>query len=159
MSTQNPEEPRNGTNRIKRETVRRSLLTLAGLLCVMLAAAGVVLPLLPTTPFLLLAAACFARSSPKLDHWLHHNRLFGPYLVRYRRGDGLPMTAKVSILSLLWLSLASSACFAVPDRLWPVRWLLALIGVAVSIHILRIKTWRREKKPTTPPAISCPERE
>lgn len=119
---------------------RRVLLTAAGLLCVVLAVAGIILPLLPTTPFLLLAAACFSRSSPRLDHWLHHNRVFGRYLSRYRRGEGIPRAAKISIISLLWLSLAASAFLAVPDRLWPLRLVLALIGLGVSIHVLRIKS-------------------
>lgn len=120
----------------------RVALTLAGLVCVGLAAAGVVLPLLPTTPFLLLAAACFARSSPRLNRWLHTNRIFGVYLRRYRRGEGLPLAAKIAILSLLWLSLAASALLAVPDHLWPVRVALALLGLGVSLHILRLKTSR-----------------
>ena len=104
---------------------------------------GIFLPLLPTTPFLLLAAACFARSSPQLDDWLHHNRLFGPYLSAYRRGHGIPLRAKVSIVTLLWLSVALSAIFAIPDRLWTVRLLMVLIGLLVSIHVLRLKTFRQ----------------
>ncbi len=120
----------------------RVLLTLAGLVCVGLAAAGAVLPLLPTTPFLLLAAACFARSSPRLNRWLHTNRVFGAYLRRYRRGEGLPLAAKIAILSLLWLSLTASALLAVPDHLWPIRVALAVIGLGVSLHILRIRTYR-----------------
>lgn len=122
----------------------RFLLMAGGLLCVGLAAAGVVLPVLPTTPFLLLAAACFARSSPKLDHWLHTNRWFGGYLRRYRRGEGIPLAAKLAILSLLWVSLAASALLAVPDTHWPIRLALAAIGLAVSIHVLRIKTFRTQ---------------
>ena len=122
---------------------RRTLLVAAGFICVALAVAGIVLPLLPTTPFLLLAAACFARSSPQLDDWVHHNRLFGPYLSAYRRGHGIPLRAKVSIVTLLWLSVALSAIFAIPDRLWTVRLLMVLIGLLVSIHVLRLKTFRQ----------------
>ena len=121
---------------------QRTLLVAAGFFCVTLAVAGIVLPLLPTTPFLLLAAACFARSSPQLDDWLHHNRLFGRYLRAYRHGHGIPLRAKVSIVTLLWLSVALSAIFAIPDRLWTMRLLLVLIGLLVSIHVLRLKTFR-----------------
>ena len=121
---------------------RRTLLVAAGFVCVALAVAGIVLPLLPTTPFLLLAAACFARSSPRLDAWLHNNRLFGPYLRAYRHGHGIPLRAKVSIISLLWLSVGLSAIFAIPDRLWAARLVLVLIGLLVSIHVLRLKTFR-----------------
>ena len=109
----------------------------------MLAVAGIVLPLLPTTPFLLLAAACFARSSPRLDDWLHHNRLFGPYLRAYRDGHGIPLRVKVSIISLLWISITLSAIFAIPTRLWALRFTLVAIALLVSIHVLRIKTRER----------------
>ena len=126
-----------------RSALLRALLTVAGMVCVMLAVAGIVLPLLPTTPFLLLAAACFARSSPRLDDWLHHNRLFGPYLRAYRDGHGIPLRAKLSIVTLLWLSVALSALFAVPDRLWALRFALVAVALLVSIHALRIKTFRR----------------
>ena len=121
----------------------RWLLLLAGLLCVGLAAAGTLLPLLPTTPFLLLAAACFARSSARLHHWLHTNRLFGPYLLAYRNGEGIPLRAKVATLLLLWVSLGASLLMVVPPRLWFVRLALVLIGAGVTAHILRIKTRRQ----------------
>lgn len=119
------------------------MLVAAGFFCVALAIAGIVLPLLPTTPFLLLAAACFARSSPRLDAWLHNNRLFGPYLHAYRHGHGIPLCAKLSIVTLLWLSVALSVLFAVPDRLWALRFALVAVALLVSIHVLRIKTLRR----------------
>lgn len=126
----------------------RGFFTLAGLVCVGLGAAGAVLPLLPTTPFLLLAAACFGRSSPRLNRWLHTNRFFGSYLSRYRNGEGIPLAAKISIISLLWLSLAASALLAVPETLWPAHVVLVLIGIGVSIHVLRIKTCQaRTEKP------------
>lgn len=118
----------------------RTALLFCGLLCTALAVAGILLPLLPTTPFLLLAAACFARSSPKLHRWLHTNRFFGHYLERYRRGEGLPFIAKASILGLLWLSLSASALWAVPDAAWHLHAGLLVVGLSVSFFVLRIKT-------------------
>lgn len=129
-----------------RSAFLRTLLVIAGVVCVVLGVAGIVLPLLPTTPFLLLAAACFARSSPRLDDWLHHNRLFGPYLRAYRDGHGIPLRVKVSIISLLWISITLSAIFAIPSRLWALRFALVAIALLVSIHVLRIKTHRRESE-------------
>ena len=123
----------------------RFILTLAGLICVGLGAAGAVLPLLPTTPFLLLAAACFARGSPRLHRWLHTNRLFGAYLRRYRQGEGIPLVAKITTLTLLWLSLTASALWAVPESLWPIRVALVLVGLCVSYLILRTPTYRRNR--------------
>ena len=139
-----PEEPVTPTG------PTRLLPTFAGLICVALAAAGVVLPLLPTTPFLLLAAACFARGSPRLHRWLHTNRLFGAYLRRYRRGEGIPLTAKVAALVFLWLSLAASALWAVPERLWLLRLALAVLGLCVSCLILRLPTYRADTKAPHP---------
>ncbi len=124
-------------------SVRRGLLVAAGVLFVGLGMVGVVLPVLPTTPFLLLAAACFLRSSGRLYRWLYGNRVFGEYLRRYRDGEGLPLASKITTLVLLWATLAVSAFAGVPPRLWWVRLLLLVVGIGVTIHILRIKTARK----------------
>ncbi len=125
--------------------IRRALLIAAGLLCVGLATAGVFLPILPTTPFLLLAAACFARSSERLYRWLHENRWFGPFLTRYRAGLGIPLLSKLMIITLLWVTLAASAFLAMPDRLWWVRLILAAVGIGVTTHLLWIPTYREPR--------------
>ena len=117
----------------------RPLLAAAGLFFTALALLGIMLPVLPTTPFLLLAAWCFARSSPRLYDWLHENRLFGEYLRRYRNGEGLPLQVKVTTISLLWLTLGFSAAWAWPQRPW-LAGALGLIGAAVTAHIALIKT-------------------
>jgi uncharacterized membrane protein YbaN (DUF454 family) len=121
---------------------RRIVLILAGSLFIVLAGFGAILPILPTTPFLLLAAACYLRSSHRLYKWLLGNRLFGEYLRRYRAGEGLPLKLKIWTVVVLWLSLAASAFWAVPARLWWVRVLLALVGIGVSLHLAHLKTWR-----------------
>lgn len=119
---------------------RRWLLVAAGAVCVALGVVGAFVPVLPTTPFLLLAAACWVRSSERLHRWLFTNRLFGEYLRRYRDGEGLPLGSKIATLALLWISLGASALLAVPPRLWWVRALLAAVGIGVTIHVLRIRT-------------------
>lgn len=110
----------------------------AGTLSLTLGAVGVFVPVMPTTPFLLLSAACFARSSPRMHHWLHANRLFGEHLRRYRAGLGLPLHSVIITLVLLWLSLGTSAFLLVPPRLEGVRWLLLLVGLGVTIHLVRL---------------------
>ncbi len=118
----------------------RWVLAAAGFVSVGLAVLGALLPVLPTTPFLLLAAWCFARSSDRLYRWLHENRLFGEYLRRYRSGEGLPLSTKVATISLLWLTLGASTALSRPEiRLW-LGAVLALVGMAVTAHIARIKT-------------------
>jgi uncharacterized protein len=121
----------------------RWLLLGTGWLGVGLGAIGVVMPLLPTTPFLLLAAACFARASPAIYHWLLNTRILGQYIRDYRARLGIPLGAKVFALSVLWITILSSVIWMVP--LQPARVLLLLIAVAVSVHLLRLPTRRHER--------------
>jgi hypothetical protein len=111
---------------------------LAGTLAVILGVLGMFLPILPTTPFLLLAAACYARSSDRFLNWLLNNPYFGTYIRNYREGRGMPRTTKILTLAALWLTLGMSAVFAT-SALW-LRLLLALIGTGVTIHLLRLRT-------------------
>lgn len=111
-----------------------------GFLSVGLALVGIFLPLLPTTPFLLLAAFFFARSSDRFYAWLHTNRWFGEYLRNYREGRGIPLREKVITISLLWIVIGLSAALAVSS--WWVRGVLVAIAVAVTVHLLRTKTYR-----------------
>ena len=131
------EMPSSSTGRL-----RRGLLVAAGIVSVGLGVVGVVVPLLPTTPFLLLAAACFLRSSDRLHRWLLGNRVFGEYLRRYRSGEGMSLASKLTTLVLLWATLAISAFAAIPAGLWWVRLLLLAIGAGVTVHIVRIRTRR-----------------
>ncbi|MCC8088756.1 MAG: YbaN family protein [Rikenellaceae bacterium] len=114
------------------------LLKAAGLTSLTLGLLGIVLPLLPTTPFLLLSAYCFSKSSYKLHRWLLTNKIFGEYLRNYKANRGIPRRVKIYILSMLWVTILSSAIFAT-DMLW-LRCLLILIAVSVTIHVVRIKT-------------------
>ena len=82
---------------------------------VALAALGVALPGIPTTPFLILAAACYIRSSQKLYDWLISNKTFGPYLKDYREGKGIPKKAKVLAISMIILFVGSSVIFGIED--------------------------------------------
>jgi uncharacterized membrane protein YbaN (DUF454 family) len=78
------------------------ILNLIGCLAVVLGVLGIFLPLLPTTPFLLLASACFARGSTRMHHWLQTNRVFGKYLRDYENGKGIPLRGKVWVLIFMW---------------------------------------------------------
>ena len=82
---------------------------------VALAAVGVALPGIPTTPFLILAAACYIRSSQKLYDWLISNKTFGPYLKDYREGKGIPKKAKILAVSMIVLFVGSSVIFGIED--------------------------------------------
>lgn len=113
------------------------LLTIVGSIAVILAILGVFLPLLPTTPFLLLASACYLRGSKRMHRWLLNNRVFGEYLRNYEEGKGIPLKAKVIALVLLWASLALSIYKV---QITPLQFMLIMLGIGVSIFLLKMKT-------------------
>jgi len=113
---------------------KRVLLIVCGTASVGVGVLGAFLPILPTTPFLLLAAYLFARSSERLYRWLLCNRIVGDYLQRYYEAHCMSNRHKIVTLSLLWLVLASSAVLAAGS--WWVRGILGIVGIAVTIHIL-----------------------
>lgn len=117
----------------------RILLNVIGIIAVLLAILGVFLPLLPTTPFLLLASACFVRGSERLHRWLLNNRLFGEYLRNIEDKKGMPLKGKIITLVLLWGSIGYSMYTVRPLLL---KFMLAAIGIGVTIFILRMKTLR-----------------
>ena len=120
----------------------RVLFIVLGFFFVTVGAIGIVLPLLPTTVFLLLAAACFAKSSPRFYHWLLNNRLFGAYIKNYLEKKGIPKKVKASTILLLWITIICSAIFVV-HALW-IRLILLSIAMGVSIHILSIRASNQE---------------
>jgi uncharacterized membrane protein YbaN (DUF454 family) len=122
------------------------LLLLAGTLCVGLAVLGMFFPILPTTPFLLLAAFCYARSSRRFYHWLITNRWFGSYIRNYRAGLGIPLLQKMLTLALLWSSIGYAVGFVITA--WWGRLVLLGIAAGVTVHLLRMKTF---KPPVAPP--------
>jgi uncharacterized membrane protein YbaN (DUF454 family) len=114
------------------------LLMSLGVLATAVGLIGVVVPLLPTTPFLLLAAACFVRSSDTMYGRLTSNRLFGGFIRDYREQRGVSARAKIMALVLLWCVIGYTALTAV-DAAW-LRVLLVAIAVTVTIHLLRLRT-------------------
>lgn len=110
-------------------------LILVGSIAVVLGVLGIFLPLLPTTPFLLLASACFARGSTRMHNWLQTNRVFGKYLRHYENGHGIPLRAKVWILMFMWGSLAYSMWRL--QHLPALQVMLAAIGACVTVYLAR----------------------
>jgi len=123
----------------------RPLLITVGTLSVALGVVGIFVPILPTTPFMLLAAACYARSSDRFLHWLLHNRPFGAYILNYREGRGMPRSTKILTLLALWTTLSISAAFAA--EAWWVRLVLLGVGLGVSIHLLKLRTYPVRRMP------------
>lgn len=123
---------------VKSRAVRYALLAI-GWLSLALGVIGIFLPVLPTTPFLLLAAACFVRSSRRVYLWLVGHPRLGPWIVQYLDGNGLPLKAKVYAIGLMWAGIGLS-CYLVP-MFWARAFMLTS-AVLVSLYILRQKTLR-----------------
>ena len=115
----------------------RPLLLASGVLFVGVGAIGIFVPLLPTTIFLILAAACFGRSSPAAYRWLTTNRWFGPALRNYQEGGGATLRTKIASIVFLWAGLALAAWLA--GNVW-VALLLVAVGIAVTVHLVRLRT-------------------
>lgn len=129
------------------ESLKKGLLIVAGSICVALGFLGVFLPLLPTTPFLLLAAACYAASSERLYAWLLANPTFGPLIRDWREHRALPLRVKVVAVGMIWVMIGSSVLFVVPI-LW-VKILLLVVAASVSAFLLSIKTKPAQPQPDT----------
>jgi len=125
----------------------RFLYAAAGILSLGLAVAGVFLPVLPTTPFLLLAAAAFARGSPRLEAWMLGHRLFGRMIRDYRERRGIRLGVKIFALSALWVTIGLSAVLAV-DHI-AARIALVVVAAAVTWHIARFRTLRGPPRGTS----------
>lgn len=123
----------------------RTLLVIAGTISVALGVLGMFLPVLPTTPFLLLAAWCYARGSDRFYQRLLNNRWCGEYIRDYREGRGISSRRKGFAIVLLWLTIGYAAVFAVSA--WWAKALLLGIAAGVSIHLLRMKTSAPRKHP------------
>lgn len=128
--------PNNGTQRPS--SPKRILFIVAGTICLGLGALGIILPLLPTTPFLLLTAACYMRGSDRMYQWLLNNKWFGKYIRNYREGKGIPLRGKISALVLLWTTISFTAIFII--SIGVIRITLFLIAAIVSIYLIRLPT-------------------
>jgi uncharacterized membrane protein YbaN (DUF454 family) len=126
-----------------RTTAKRRLLIAAGTFCTGVGIVGIFVPILPTTPFLLLAAACYMRSSERFYRWLINNRVFGAYVRNYIEGRGMPIRIKLATILLLWLAIGLSITFAVQSLV--IRIILVSVAVGVTVHIALIR--RRVEAP------------
>lgn len=122
----------------KKKTFIQILLIISGWFSVGMGFIGIFIPMLPTTPFLLLAAVCFAKSSPRFHNWLLTNKLFGRYISDYKERRGMKLSSKILSISTLNLTILLSVIYATDILL--LRILLIAIAIAVTIHLLKIKT-------------------
>ena len=114
------------------------ILTILGLISLGLGILGIFLPILPTTPLLLLAAALFLRSNRMLYDWLLNHPKLGPYICNFMEYKAIPLKVKVIAVSMVWLTLLNCAIFVAELRLY--RLFFIALAAAITIHILSYKT-------------------
>ena len=129
----------------KKQRVLKVLLLIAGTVSLTLGAIGIFVPLLPATPFLLIAAACYMRSSERMYNWLLNNRWCGNYVKNYREGKGIPLKTKIIAIAFLWAAILYSTIMVVNEILIA-QLVLFIIACVVSIHLVRMPTFKKTCK-------------
>ncbi|MDF2698642.1 MAG: hypothetical protein K0Q49_198 [Haloplasmataceae bacterium] len=124
--------------------IKKGLLMSIGSIAVILGLIGIILPILPTTPFLLLGAACFFRSSNKMYKLLINNRYLGVYIKNYQEKKGIPLKIKISVITFLWISIIYSAFFVLDQLI--LRIIILSIAIIVTYHILKQNTFNENYK-------------
>ena len=133
------QEPKTN-NKTSNNKLVRAFFFIAGTITLVLGAVGIVLPVLPTTPFLLLALACYLRSSERMTSWMLNNRYFGKYIRNYTEGKGIPLKTKLFALAILWTAIVYSAVFVIP--LLVAQIIMFAVAAAVTLHLVRLPTYR-----------------
>jgi uncharacterized membrane protein YbaN (DUF454 family) len=127
-----------------KDTILNKILVVSGTFFLLIGLIGIIIPILPTTPFLLLSAACYARGSKKFYNWLINNKWLGGYIKNYHQGKGIPVNVKILTLTFLWITILFSTFIIVTNYL--IQIILIIIAIAVTIHILTIKTMKKKIK-------------
>lgn len=117
--------------------VRRTFWVIGGSISLLLGIIGIVIPLLPTTPLVILAGFCFGKSSPKLHHWIETNRYFGKYIQEYQKGNGVPLNIKLFAISIVWIGILSTL-WIIPLILVKITMILIACGVTIFILTSRL---------------------
>jgi len=123
---------------VDRSPISRALWFTLGLVFMTLGLIGIPVPGLPTTPFMILAAACFARSSQRFYDWIINNNLFGHHVRNYREGNGIPESSKKVIIPTLWLFVVFAVLFGIPEHLVIAKAITLVLAIIGTAFILRI---------------------
>ena len=121
----------------------RVFLVVIGATSFVLGVVGIFVPMLPTTPFLLLSAAAWVKASPQLYEWLLRHKVFGEYIRNYREHRAIPLRVKITSVSLVWLTIGY-CILRVVNEWWWAQLLMGLLAAAISWHILSFKTLKKD---------------
>ncbi|MEN4007345.1 MAG: YbaN family protein [Methanobacteriaceae archaeon] len=118
--------------------IKRVFFFSLGVILLSTGAAGVFIPLLLTTPFVLASFFCFGKSSKRAESWISNNCYFGSYIENYKTKKGVSLDVKLKSIAFLWLMLIFSSTFFFNQ--FYILLLLIIVGMAVTAHILLLKT-------------------
>ena len=121
----------------------KALYFAAGLFFVLLGLVGIVIPGLPTTIFMILAAACFFRSSTKMYDWVINHPLFGESVLRFRSGKGIPIKAKYTSIIMMWFFISTSIFFFLHSHALWIKAIITISGFIGTVFILRQPTFKK----------------
>lgn len=124
------------------KSIKKYLLIIGGSISLIFGIIGIFLPVLPTTPFLLLAAYCYIRSSKKLYQWLINNKILGDYIYIYMNYKAVLKSTKIYATVFLWLSLIVSMMII---ETWWIHIILLSVGIGVSVHLSSLKTMAKSE--------------
>lgn len=126
---------------MKLYTIKKYLLIILGSLTLILGVIGIFIPVLPTTPFLLLASFCYLRSSERMYHWLINHKIFGAYIYSYMTYKAIPKKTKIGALIFLWSTLSISILLVTSLH---IKIFLVAVGIGVTAHLMTLKTLSHE---------------
>ena len=133
----------NTASKLNKNKLIRLIFVFLGSIFVGLAVIGIFIPGLPTTPFLILAAYFYIRSSNKLYNWLINNKILGVYIKGYLSGKGMPLRAKIVSLMLMWIFGSFAVLYGIPNSLAFVKIIVFIILLIGTIFLLRVKTFKK----------------
>ena len=133
-------DPDTNTKENKNRVIR-AILFFVGTIALILGILGIALPILPTTPFLLLSLACYLRSSQRMTKWILNNKYFGKYIRNYKEGKGIPIKTKIIAIATLWITIIISIILI--QNFW-ISVGLPIIAIGVTIHLVRLPTCKIE---------------
>jgi len=121
--------------------LKKKLFIVIGTTSLVIGSIGIVIPILPTTPFMILTTICYMKGSNRLYHWIIRNRLFGKFLENYLQRKGISIRSKMISIIFLWITIAFSSFIFVNNVF--VQYILLIVLLAVTVHILLLKTYHR----------------
>ena len=125
---------------INNNSVIRYFWLVIGILLSTIGLIGIIVPGLPTTPIMILSAACFFRSSEKLYNWVLNNKYYGHHVKNFREGRGMPKKAKYMAITCMWVFVSISVLFGIPDHMLMIK-IITVLGAATGTgYVISLRT-------------------